>query len=171
MNGLEGRRAVVTGGARGIGLAIARRLLSEGARVAVADSNPQTLDQAQGSLPHDPARVLRVQCDVSDPRGVQSLKADVKEAFGGLDILVNNAAIPDWTVLEDLTLVRLEKVFQVNFFSAVGCVRAFLPELEQSTQARIVNITSIMGLRGAANTIAYNSAKAALVNLTRCLAV
>ena len=163
---------MVTGGARGIGLAIARRLLAEGARVAIADADDQALSDALQRLgDHGAASALGCACDVSDSQSVLALRTAVKAELGGLDILVNNAAIPDWTTIEDLKVSRVEEVLRVNFLGALACVQAFLADLEHSPYARVVNIASIMGMRGASNTIAYNSAKAALINLTRCLAV
>jgi NAD(P)-dependent dehydrogenase (short-subunit alcohol dehydrogenase family) len=169
---LEQRRAVVTGGARGIGLAVVRRLLEEGARVAIVDVDQSALAEAQRSL-----EVLNCElpiaccCDVSNPASVQILKDQVQQHLAGTDILINNAAILDWTAIEDLTPTRLQEVWKVNFGGAIACVQAFLPALSRSPYARIVNVSSINGMRGTSSSIAYNASKAALINLTKSLAV
>lgn len=169
---LAGRRAVVTGGARGIGRAIAHRLLADGARVVLADSDGPALLEASKALREsklDDHVVL--QCNVADRTSVHELAATVRTSFRGLDILVNNAAILDWSPLEALTASRAWEVWQVNVHGALHCIQEFLPDLEQSANARVVNIASVNGLRGTANSVAYNSAKAALISITQSLAV
>lgn len=169
---LEQRRAVVTGGARGIGLAVVRRLLQEGARVAIVDVDHSALADAVKSLEDISCEPpFACCCDVSVISNVQELTDRVHRHFAGTDILINNAAILDWTAIVDLTPARLQEVWQVNFWGAVACIQAFLPALSRSRSARIVNVSSINGMRGTSNSIAYNASKAALINLTKSLAV
>jgi len=169
---LEQRRAVVTGGARGIGLAVVRRLLEEGARVAIADVDHSALAEALKSVADIHCeRPIACCCDVSSTSSIQGLRDEVQQHFAGIDILINNAAILDWTPIKDLTPARLQEVWQVNFYGAVACIQAFLPDLSRSHSARIVNVSSINGMRGTSNSVAYNASKAALINLTKSLAV
>ena len=167
-----GRRAIVTGSARGIGFAIARRLLAEGARVMLTDIDAQVLNDADEKLRADKlAAFVTSQCDIADFRSVRRLAEAVQAQLGGLDILVNNAAILDWSPLENLSESRAHEVWQVNTMGAMACIREMLPLLEKSAKARVVNVASVNGLRGTASSIAYNSAKAALISVTQCLAV
>jgi NAD(P)-dependent dehydrogenase (short-subunit alcohol dehydrogenase family) len=168
---MTGRRAVVTGGARGIGLAVAQRLLDEGVSVVVADVDQDALTAARDSIdgPHADRISVR-RCDITDSTDVQTLSEQVRRQLGGLDILVNNAAILDWTAIEDLTASRLLDVMLVNFVGAIVCIQAFLPDLCRSPHARIVNISSINGMRGTSTSVAYNASKAALISSTQSLA-
>ena len=169
---VEQRRAIVTGGARGIGFAIVRRLLEEGARVVIADIDQSALAEARKALVAFSRPQLGIcECDISDVAGVDALTNFVKTEFGGVDILINNAAILDSGAVESLLTARLEEVLSVNLFGAIACVKALLPELSRSSYGRIINIASINGLRGTPNSIAYNASKAALINFTQCLAV
>lgn len=167
-----GRRAVVTGGARGIGFAVARRLLAEGARIMLADIDEQALAAAGDRLREDElGAFVTSQCDIADSRSVRRLADTAQTELGGLDILVNNAAILDWFPLESLSESRACEVWQVNAMGALTCIRQLLPQLEKSGNARVVNVASVNGLRGTASSVAYNSAKAALISITQCLAV
>ena len=172
MGVLSGRSAVVTGGARGIGLAIARRLLEQGASVTIADLDEPALAAAQANLREFGNERVAVRCaDISDQSGARLLTEQVQVQFKGIDILVNNAAILDWTAIEDLTPLTFQHVLQTNLFGAVACIQAFLPALSQSLHARIVNISSVNGLRGTPNSTAYNASKAALISLTQSMAI
>ncbi len=169
---LIGRCAVVTGGARGIGFAVTRKLLAEGARVLLADIDAHALAETGEGLQRDGfTAVATCQCDIADPQSVRRLSDAVHVELGSLDILVNNAAILDWSSLESLSESRACEVWQVNALGAMICIRELLPELEKSGNARVVNIASVNGLRGTSSSVAYNSAKAALISITQCLAV
>lgn len=168
---LSKRSAVVTGGARGIGLAIARRLLEQGASVTIADLDRLALKSAEADLSEFGSERVAVRCcDISDENGARLLHEQVQEQFKAVDILVNNAAILDWTPIEALTPATLERVLHTNLFGAIACIKAFLPALSRSAYPRIVNISSINGLRGTPSSVAYNASKAALISLTQSLA-
>lgn len=167
-----GRRAVVTGSARGIGFAVARKLLAEGARVLLADVDAHELSDAGKMLEADRLTAfVPFQCDIAEPPSVGRLADAVRAELGGLDILVNNAAILDWHPLENLSESRASEVWRVNALGAMVCIRQLLPQLEKSGTGRVVNVASVNGLRGTASSVAYNSAKAALISVTQCLAV
>ena len=164
---LDQRVALVTGGARGIGAGIAARLAAEGAHVVIADIDEAEAAAMAGTLANATARHV----DIADPSSVASLAASIEDAFGRLDILVNNAAILDATPLADLTMERYRRVLDVNLNGALGVTFAMLPLLRRGGAARrILNIASIMGVRGSRDSLAYSTAKGGVVNMTRCLA-
>jgi NAD(P)-dependent dehydrogenase (short-subunit alcohol dehydrogenase family) len=167
---LRDRVAVVTGAARGIGKAIARRLAVGGAALVVAD-----IDGAQAVAVADEiaglgARAIACATDITSDAAVTELRLRVEAAFGRCDILVNNAAILDATRFESLTLDRFQAVMDVNLNGTLRVVLALAPLMGKLGNGRIINIASIMGVRGSTASIPYSTAKAGLVNLTRCLA-
>jgi NAD(P)-dependent dehydrogenase (short-subunit alcohol dehydrogenase family) len=164
---LEGRSAVVTGGARGIGAAIAETLAVRGAAVSIVDIDAtEAAATAEGFV----ARGLQVTsyaCDLTDGAQLEMLAASLPR----VDILVNNAAILDATPLVNLKRPRFEQVQQINQNAALWLTQALLPRLRASGRGRVVNVASIMGLRGSADSVAYSVAKGGVVNMTRSLAV
>lgn len=169
---LQGRRAVVTGAARGIGLAIAQRLAAEGCATAIVDIDADALAGAADAFAAAGlGQPVTLHADIGDPASVRSMADQARTALGGLDILVNNAAVLDSTPLEALSPERFDQVIAVNLRGALLCTQALVSELSRSPAPRIVNVASINGLRGTKDSIAYDTAKAGLVNLTRCLAV
>jgi NAD(P)-dependent dehydrogenase (short-subunit alcohol dehydrogenase family) len=167
---LSGRVAVVTGASKGIGLAVARGLLEEGARV-VAASRTRTpeLEALEGELLHVPV-------DLMGPAAPAEVVARGVEAFGGLDILVNNAGgPPPGAKLPRLGFLGLgddawQAMFEFNLFSAVRATRAALPHLLEGEGSAIVNVSSGMALQPSAANVDYTAAKAALMCLTKSLA-
>jgi NAD(P)-dependent dehydrogenase (short-subunit alcohol dehydrogenase family) len=164
---LDQRVALVTGGARGIGAGIASRLSAEGAHVVIADIDEAEAKAMAGTLPNATSRRV----DIADAASLSELAASVEHAYGHLDILVNNAAILDATPLADLTMERYQRVLDVNLNGALGMTFAMLPLLRRGGPSRrILNIASIMGVRGSRDSLAYSTAKGGIVNMTRCLA-
>lgn len=164
---LTGKIAVVTGGARGIGAAIAQRLAADGATVIVADID----EEAAGALAAGLPRGTGTRLDIGDDASVAEFSGWLKEKFGRCDILVNNAAILDMTGIEALTMARYRHVMNINQDGAVRVTTALLPSvLAAGKGARIVNISSIMGLRGQPNSVPYSTAKGAIANFTRAVA-
>lgn len=160
MTEFEGLRAIVTGGASGIGAAVATALRERGARVAVLDLNdsPDT-------------EVVSVRADVSDDTSVRGAVAEVVERFGGLDILVNNAGIGAQGTVEDNDDDEWRRVFEVNVFGMVRVSRAALPHLRRSPSAAIVNVASIAATAGLPQRALYSATKGAVAALTRAMAV
>ncbi|MDR3473719.1 MAG: SDR family NAD(P)-dependent oxidoreductase [Devosia sp.] len=168
---LAGRIAVVTGAARGIGEAIARQLATSGAAVVIADRDGDLAMSVAAGLVETGFEAVGVPTDIADEAGVAGLAAVVNARWGKLDILVNNAAILDATPLGQLTRERFETVQAVNQNGALWVTMAMLDLLRRSQQGRIVNIASILGVRGTADSVPYTTAKGGLVNMTRSLAV
>ena len=168
---LDGRVAVVTGAARGIGEAIAARLAAEGAAVLLADIDGDVANEAASRLSQSGARAQGVRTDITSESSIADLRRQVETDHGRLDIVVNNAAILDATPLDQLTRERYDLVQQVNQNGALWTTLGLLDSLKASGQGRVVNIASIQGVRAAPDTLAYATAKGGVVNMTRALAV
>jgi 3-oxoacyl-[acyl-carrier protein] reductase len=165
---LAGRVYLVTGAARGIGQAIGQRLLDEGGIVYLADIDPVELSGEAGNS-GDRARPIRL--NIADAADVTKTFRTIDGAHGHLDGLVNNAAILDASPFESLQYDTFRRVLTTNLDGALICAMQAAPLLARSNQAAIVNIASIMGMFGTRASIPYSTAKAGLINLTRCLAV
>jgi 3-oxoacyl-[acyl-carrier protein] reductase len=166
---LAGRSAAVTGGARGIGLAIARRLAESGARVAIWDIDAEAGARAAESL-GGAGEGLAVAADVSDEASVAAAAEATRGAFGGIDILVNNAGIsgPNKTTWE-YEPAEWRRVLEVDLTGAYLCCRAVVPGMLDAGYGRIVNVASVAGKEGNPNAPAYSAAKAGLIALTKSL--
>ncbi|MDP9390647.1 MAG: glucose 1-dehydrogenase [Actinomycetota bacterium] len=170
---LAGKVAVVTGGGRNVGEAIAVRLAQEGARVAVVDLDREraqrTVDLVEKEASGAAAAFL---CDVSDSRSVQEMAEAVVETFGGVDVLVNNVAITDRgaTVL-DLDEAEWDRVLKVTLTSVFLCTKYVGKKIVDTGRGgSVINIGSTSGYRARRNATAYPAAKAAVINLTRSFA-
>lgn len=161
--------AVVTGGARGIGLGIGRWFLAHGYRIALLDIDAPTLNQTEQGLA-DPEKVLAVHCDVSDPEQVARAAQSVMQHFGRVDALVNNAGVAVFKPILETSYADWRRVLSTNLDGAFLCTQAFAPLMLQGGGA-IVNIASISALRASTLRVAYGTSKAALVHLTRQAAV
>ena len=161
--------ALVTGAARGIGLATAKRFLVEGWRVALLDVDSDTLGRTHAALPID--RTVAIRCDVADSAGVAAAVARVGKEFGRLDALVNNAGIAIFKPILDITYEDWSRVLAVNLTGPFLCVQAAAPLMRDSGGGAIVNITSISGLRASTLRTAYGTSKAGLAHLTQQQAI
>ncbi|MCI0430858.1 MAG: SDR family oxidoreductase [Rhodospirillales bacterium] len=168
---LTGRVAIVTGAARGIGFAAAGALAREGARVLLGDVDVAALEAARSRLEGEGLEVMAFPADVADRAAVAVMVAAATARWGRLDILVNNAAIPDYTPFADLDPKRWHEVLAVNLDSVLYCTQAAMPHLMRSPAASVINVASTQGLRGQPVAMAYATAKSGVVNLTRCMAV
>ena len=169
---LQGKKALVTGGSRGIGRATALLLAQEGADVAINYvSNEQAAQDVAKRIEALGRRTLTLQGDVGDPDQVEAMFAVIGERWGGVDVLVNNAGGRcDGTVLET-DESDWERTLGVHVLGTVRCCRLALPAMIEKRQGVIVNISSTAGLRGVRRMAAYATAKAAVAHFTRCLAV
>jgi NAD(P)-dependent dehydrogenase (short-subunit alcohol dehydrogenase family) len=168
---LHDRVALVTGAARGIGLAAARALAREGARVMICDIDADVLRAAADELLKDGLQAKACAADVADRASLVRVVDAAIAAWGRLDVLVSNAAITDDTPFDTLSPERWHKVMNVNLDSVLYGAQAAMPHLRNSPCASIINVASTQGLRGQPNSMAYATAKGAVVNLTRCMAV
>ena len=156
--------AIVTGAARGIGLAIAKKFLEQGYAVALVDIDAAELAHADSTLGD---ATIAVVCDVSDPRQVKAAVDEVKARFGRIDALVNNAGIAVFKPLLETTHEEWERVLAVNLTGPFLFTQACAPVMLQNAGGSIVNIGSISGLRASTLRVAYGTSKAALAHLTR----
>jgi 3-oxoacyl-[acyl-carrier protein] reductase len=169
--GLDGRRALVTGGTAGIGLEVARRLAAAGASVAVVGRDARRADAAADELRGAGAPVaLGLAHDVSQPGAVEAAVAGAAEELGGLDVLVNNVGVARQVSFTDVTDDEWRSSFEVNVLSHVRAIRAALPHLRASDQGRIVNVSSTSGKRPSTGMPDYSVMKAALLSLSRLVA-
>ena len=167
---LEGRVAVITGGAQGIGFAIAQRFLASGAKVVIWDVNEPALAPAAAELSDKGGTVATRRVDIADYDGVAAATQAAINAFGRIDILVNNAALvgPN-EKLVNYPLDAWKQVIDVDINGTFHCCRAVVPFMERQNYGRIVNIASIAGKEGNPTAAAYSSAKAAVIALTKSL--
>lgn len=167
---LSGRAAVVTGGGRGIGAAVARALAEAGAAVVVAARSAEQVEGVRDALLAAGHRAAAASCDVTDPDSVARLRDAATASFGRIDILVNNAGIANTAKLEKLELAEWNRILAVNATGAYLVTRAFLPAMLDAGWGRVVNVASIAGLAGAPYIAAYSASKHALVGFTRSIA-
>jgi hypothetical protein len=165
---LEGKRVLVTAGASGIGLAIARGFVQSGARVLVCDIDENSLRRTQDTLPG----IMTSVADVSDEQSVERLFAQVDARLGGLDVMVNNAGIagPTGTV-ENLTLADWNRTLAVNVTGQFLCARMAVPRLRRGKNASMINLSSAAGHLGFPGRSAYAASKWAVVGFTKSLAL
>jgi NAD(P)-dependent dehydrogenase (short-subunit alcohol dehydrogenase family) len=162
MKRLEGKVAVVTGGNSGIGLASAKRLLEEGARVAIAGRSQKTLDEAAKALGNG---VLAIQSDVSKLADIDKIYAAVQKKFGKIDVLFVNAGVAKFAPFSETTESLFDENFSTNVKGAYFTIQKAIPHLNDG--ASIILNTSVAGIKGTPGTSAYSATKAALRSLAR----
>ena len=174
------KAALVTGAARGIGLATAQRFLADGWSVALLDIDRETLGRSHAELSHaelshtalsGSGKVIAIGCDVADRDAVAAAFATVAREFGRLDALVNNAGIAIFKPILDVTYEDWSRVLAVNLTGPFLCTQAAAPLIRDSGGGAIVNITSISGLRASTLRTAYGTSKAGLAHLTQQQAI
>ena len=172
MGRLDGKVAMITGGGAGIGAATARVFCAEGAAVMLVDADGEALATARKSInEHVPgASVATFAADVADDAEALEAVQQVVAAFQRLDVLVNNAAMRNYSTVADATLLEWETVARVNLFGAANYCRAALPALRESKRGSIVNVSSCHAVSGRKGMALYDATKAALLSLTRTLA-
>jgi NAD(P)-dependent dehydrogenase (short-subunit alcohol dehydrogenase family) len=158
--------AIVTGGARGIGLAIGQWFLAKGWRVALWDVDGDTLQKADQAL-SQPDRVLSIHCDVSQPDQVQAATTQTQQRFGRIDALVNNAGVAVFKPILQTSFEEWQTVLATNLNGPFLCTQAVAPVMRQTGGGAVVNIASISGLRASTLRVAYGTSKAALIHLTK----
>ncbi len=169
---LEGRRAVVTGAASGIGRAVARCFAEVGATVALLDRDPGGLEESAAEIARAGGRARRVAADLAQEAAAVDAMGRAVSELGGIDILVTSAGIGLQKRLLDHDLTDFTRIFSVNLFGLFVCLReAGRAMREAGRGGRIINIASVAGLRGATGRAAYGASKAAVINLTQTAAM
>lgn len=167
---LKGKTAIVTGGTRGIGLAIVKKYLENGANVALAGSRKESVDKALQQLSGYEGRVIGIWPDLCDPEAVAKAFAEVKERFGKVDILANNAGISSRTSLYDYTLDEFSKIMDLNVKAVFVCSQAAARIMKEQGGGVIINTSSMVGEYGQPSGCGYPTSKFAVNGLTRSLA-
>lgn len=170
MKDLKGRFGIVTGAGKGIGRAIAQRVLEENiAGVALIDWDFDQLQKTAAELDPTGERVLPIKCDISDPEAVHAAYEQIVARFGRVDVLINNAGITRDAIFHKMTMDQMNKVMDVNFFGTYYWINEVIPGMREQEYGKIVNITStsVYGNPGQAN---YSASKSAVEGLTRTLA-
>ena len=167
---LQNKTAIITGGTRGIGFAIAEKYLKNGANVVIGGSRQETVDQALAKLTEYEGRVIGICPDLCSPEEVKKAFDSVKERFGSLDILVNNAGISSRTSLYDYTLEEFKKILDINLTAVFVCTQAAARIMKEQGGGVIINTSSMVGTYGQPAGCGYPATKFAVNGLTRSLA-
>jgi NAD(P)-dependent dehydrogenase (short-subunit alcohol dehydrogenase family) len=169
---LSGRVAVVTGGSKGLGLAMAEGFASAGARVMLVSRHGEQAKNAAEELARDYGQeAVGFEADVTRAEQVEKMVGAAIERFGRIDILVNSAGINIRGAIDGLSLEQFEEVMRVNVTGTWLCSKAVVPPMKKAGKGRIINLASALGLVGLANRTPYCSSKGAVVQMTRALAI
>jgi 3-oxoacyl-[acyl-carrier protein] reductase len=170
MGKLDGRVAVVTGGATGIGRGIAMLYAEEGCDIAVLDRNGEGAEKVAAAVRQLGRRAIAVTADVGSEAEIDAAFATIRTAFGDPDILVNNAGIVTVAHLETMPTAQFDDMIRINLKSVFLCTRAVLPGMRKQRYGRIVNISSQLAYKGGEGMAHYAAAKAGILGITRSLA-
>ena len=168
---LTGKTAIVTGGSRGIGRAIALRLAEEGANVAVIYAgNTAAAEETQKAIAAQGGQSIAIQCDVANEEAVTAMVKQVKEQFGSVDILVNNAGITRDGLLMRMKTADWQAVLDTNLTGTFFCTKAVTKLMMKQRSGAIVNLTAVVGLTGNAGQANYAAAKSGIIGFTKSVA-
>ena len=167
---LKGKTAVVTGGTRGIGFAIVKKYLENGANVAIAGSRQESVEKAIEKLPEYKDRVMGIWPNICSPESVADAFASVKERFGSIDILANNAGISSRTSLYDYTVEEFSRIVDINLKAVFICSQAAARIMRNQGGGVIINTSSMVGEYGQPSGCGYPATKFAVNGLTKSLA-
>src|SRR4051812_8126604 len=169
---LTGRSALITGGSKGLGLAIAEALASAGGGVVPGSPNaPQASAAAERVAREYGRRAVVFSADVTSPADVDAMTAAALKAFGKIDVLVNNAGVNIRGPIEELSLEQFRQVYEINVTGTWLVSRAIIPHMKKAGRGRIINLASAVGLVGIGGRTPYASSKGAVVQMTRTLAL
>jgi NAD(P)-dependent dehydrogenase (short-subunit alcohol dehydrogenase family) len=171
MRQLEGKLAVITGGGRGIGRAIALALARAGASVALTGRNMRNLEETTEAIRAESESAIAIACDVADKASVRSAFERIRSGLGAADILVNNAGITYSSKLHQTPEEVWEQIIQTNVNGTFYCCKAVLPDMIQKREGHIIVIASIAGTVGMAYSAAYSASKHAQLGIVRSLAL
>jgi NAD(P)-dependent dehydrogenase (short-subunit alcohol dehydrogenase family) len=166
---LRDKVVLITGGSRGLGLVMAREFAREGAKLAVCARDPEELERARAELTEGGARVLAVPCDVTERAQVNELVNVVRDHYGRIDVLVNNAGVIQVGPIEVMTVEDFDEAMRTHFWGPLYATLAVLPEMRKRRDGRIVNITSIGGKLSIPHLVPYSASKFAHVGLSEGL--
>jgi NAD(P)-dependent dehydrogenase (short-subunit alcohol dehydrogenase family) len=168
---LQNQTAIITGAGAGIGRAIAQLFAFEGAKVLVADTEEPSGRQTVAEIQQKGGEAIFCRADISAEEDIKDMARSAVEAFGTIDILVNNAAAFVFGRVEEVTTSDWEKVFKTNVVGYANCVREVLPTMRKAGKGAIVNMASVSSFIAQPAFIPYNASKGAILQLTRCLAM
>lgn len=166
---LKGKNALITGGGRGLGKAVAIALANEGVNVGITGRNVEHLKSTVAELEKLGVKAVYSVFNVEEMAQVEKGVASIASQLGGIDILINNAGVGDFGSFEDMPVETWEKVMKVNLFGVYYVAKATLPYLKQNKEGDIVNVASTAGLKGGPNMSAYCASKAAVISLSQSL--
>ena len=166
---LRDKVVLITGGSRGLGLALARETGARGARLVICGRDPESLERARASLARAGAKVVAIPCDVTDRGSVQNLVDQVSRGLGPVDVLINNAGVIEVGPAETMSVADYEEALATNFWGMLYPTLAVLPDMRKRRAGRIVNITSIGGKLGIPHLLPYSASKFAAVGFSQGL--
>lgn len=167
----EGKTALVTGAAAGIGRAVAIKLAREGAKVAIIDVNSEKLELVKKEIQTYTKDVVALKCDISNETEVNDTVKVIQDTLGGVDILINNAAVwRCWDSFVSTSTDEWRKFIDINILGTVYCTKAVLPNMLENNYGKIVNVSSVAGVYGNANMVHYSATKGAVISMTKALA-
>jgi 3-oxoacyl-[acyl-carrier protein] reductase len=170
MGRLQGRVAIVTGAARGIGRGIAVAFAREGAILALVDRDDRTLEQAREECSSPGREAIAIVADVSDPQGVEQMVDRTLTELGGVHILVNNAGVCSVSTVAEMEIEEWRRIIDIDLTGVFLCTKAVLPAMMARRYGRIINIGSQLALKGSATMAHYSAAKGGVHGFTRALA-
>jgi NAD(P)-dependent dehydrogenase (short-subunit alcohol dehydrogenase family) len=171
MDGLANKIVLVTGGSSGIGAAIASEFAKRSCRVAITARDPQKLGTAADKMSQNGAHVRAIACDVTRREQVRQLRDSIRELWGNVQILINNAGIAHAVSFADMTDETWDQTLDTNLTGAYNCCKVFLPAMVEAKWGRIINIASTTAKVGYSHVTAYTASKHGLLGLTRSLAL
>lgn len=166
---LKGKKAIVTGGGRGLGKAVALALAAEGVNIAITGRNEDRLKAAAEEIKKLGVEAVYAVYDAADEKATNEGIKTLATQLGGVDILINNAGIGDFGTLEEMSSETWKKVIDINLFGVYYAAKAVYPYMKEKNEGDIVNVASTAGLKGAAGMSAYAASKAAVISLSQSM--
>ncbi len=163
---LRGKVVLITGGSRGLGLVLARQLAKKGARLAICSRTSDQLDRARQELESMGAQVIAFTCDVTDRSQVHSMINSIRQHYGRIDVLINNAGVIQVGPMETMNIEDYEEAMKTHFWAPLYTMMSVIPHMKQRGNGRIVNVTSVGGKIALPHMLPYSASKFALVGLS-----
>lgn len=162
-------RVLITGGASGLGRAMALRFARDGRRVAIADVNEERMIEAAQAVEAAGGEALTIQCDITSDEDARAAGETIRDAWGGLDVLVNNAGVASAGTVVDTSLDDWRWMIDINLLGAVRMCQAFVPMMKQQCAGHVINVASVAGIAQSPGMASYNVAKAGIIALSETL--